>query len=665
MMEGSLRSKRANQQRSKKKKKRRKRDNCPNERWNHRGSDGRFVSTGAEISLDDFFERLRLNEDVGEHCYVQFSTADNADGGIMSEDTVDMIDDDLSFRCCHNCRRWSSLDNDIEIEEVRMCGDLHWKRQMCLIRFDKRTMQGKMMHLCKECRVIIVAPGEKDHFLWRNIWPSWMWLVLTNRNILSMHHENERLWAMLPLTWRSWWMESLVRRCYWMSENDRERFEGSIWRDLGDDGVIYGSNVPGGELKVGGWDFIDRCVDDYYKLMQDSDDDTADFDRVKLYRKAHFHVGLDRYRDLEVPSYDEYKMNDTSLDHSSHRAYGECSMEYPTPLVDDVSNRYACISMRRDTNIAQTVLPHMREDLAPNVLCPWGCTDFVHNCGKIPAYGLFRHFLPNEVWNWKLIAAMTRSGRNSLNSRILRVGYDMLKGARGDFLDSSDVLPSLDGRSFIPLMRCIRMDVNEGPVLLVCQYHDGGSMLRYLHPPLNPATLSLSCKYGDQLTHAVVAPRKVKPTRAHTYNTNYQVNVLQGRYLGVDSCNIQEFGRFDKTSQLMTENMALSLYHRSDMIELLQNLNQREVIPDEMKDILLERANDWYGDENKEHGFISKERALRGCTFVSIIDAINMEMMSMGRKEAVDIRINESSSTNGKKLFCFLYNRYDIGYFKI
>ena len=83
----------------------------------------------------------------------------------------------------------------------------------------------------------------------------------------------------------------------------------------------------------------------------------------------------------------------------------------------------------------------------------------------------------------------------------------------------------------------------QGPHVMTCREHNDGSKELYIHPPRQPHHTIPSQK-GDQLCHAVIKPRLIKPMKASKYSNTYQMHEQRGSFQGIDTCNVTNFGDF-------------------------------------------------------------------------------------------------------------------------
>ena len=83
----------------------------------------------------------------------------------------------------------------------------------------------------------------------------------------------------------------------------------------------------------------------------------------------------------------------------------------------------------------------------------------------------------------------------------------------------------------------------KGPEVLTCREHNKGTNKQYVHTPRQPYHIIPSEK-GDQLCHAVVKTRLIKPMRAAKYSNIYQMHEQRGSFQGIDTCDVTDFGDF-------------------------------------------------------------------------------------------------------------------------
>ena len=203
------------------------------------------------------------------------------------------------------------------------------------------------------------------------------------------------------------------------------------------------------------------------------------------------------------------------------------------------------------------------EFLKPLILCPWGCTEYYHQCGHI-AFDVIleQHFL-------------------HIDFPLLSPKVTMLKAqtARLDFI--RDCKEDYECLLMNPLWRPIPSIVwlpKLGPVFTTCRNHDKGTDKKYFHLPRFPEYAAIPAAMPDQLCHAVLKPRTLRHMKRSIFNTSYETVEMRGVYGGIDTCNITEFGNFNFTSHLTDRNECLTIRRRPDIRALLNRLVAEKVL---------------------------------------------------------------------------------------
>ena len=73
-----------------------------------------------------------------------------------------------------------------------------------------------------------------------------------------------------------------------------------------------------------------------------------------------------------------------------------------------------------------------------------------------------------------------------------------------------------------------------GPVVLTCSDHNKGNTSLMIHPCRQPSHI-LPAELSDQLCHAVIKPRCIKPMKASQYSTSFQMHEQRGTFNGIDT----------------------------------------------------------------------------------------------------------------------------------
>ena len=187
------------------------------------------------------------------------------------------------------------------------------------------------------------------------------------------------------------------------------------------------------------------------------------------------------------------------------------------------------------------------ELLTLNVACPWGCTEYIHHVGSIDIDVIFQRYLRKV--QLKLIGS---------DERLAKVEW-----IREDFLRDNDdydcwllntiwkVRPSLIITKF-------------GAKLMTCRNHHGGTPKTFIHAPRSPNHI-LPSYCGDQICHAVLQPRSLKPMKASKYSDSFQLFEQRASFHGVDSSMLSRFGNYDIISIILDEHESRSICNRPDI----------------------------------------------------------------------------------------------------
>ena len=253
--------------------------------------------------------------------------------------------------------------------------------------------------------------------------------------------------------------------------------------------------------------------------------------------------------------------------------------------------------------------------LFPNVLCPWGCTEFIQECGSFPVDVFFQRILR------KCRIHLVTKNKNRIH---------FIESAREDYIRNS--MNSYDCWLFNPewkIMPSIMFNNDNSPVIFTCKNHNEGTKKKYIHVPRQPNHI-LPSSSGDQLAHAVIKLRSIRPLKTTKYVNSYQMHEERGSFQGIDTCNITTFGDFSKTSILLDESESRSITCRRDVNMLLSQLQEDSVIYSFTVDGMRDRAKKACPSKDilDDH--------LRGSTFVSAYDAMSLQKM-VGESPTIEV----------------------------
>jgi hypothetical protein len=160
-----------------------------------------------------------------------------------------------------------------------------------------------------------------------------------------------------------------------------------------------------------------------------------------------------------------------------------------------------------------------KTSLIPDVLCPWGCTEF---CFEAENRDLV---LMNPKW---------------------------------------------------PVRHCVVLEEGEGLMVMVCRHHMKHSDIKWLycHPPRKPNNI-LSSERSDQLCPCQAQPRTVGIMKASKYNTTMMMTSQQYTFSGADSFYLTSEPQFSSLSVMLMTHETLSIAKRNDINSLILHFCER------------------------------------------------------------------------------------------
>ena len=241
----------------------------------------------------------------------------------------------------------------------------------------------------------------------------------------------------------------------------------------------------------------------------------------------------------------------------------------------------------------------------PNVLCPWGCSEFLFKTGYMKLELIYQRFFPK--------CKLVETDANELAT---------IDPARDDFI--RDKFEDYDLWLYNPNWRILpSTSFKDGhPQIMTCHDHNNGCNLHYLH--CCRWRNNLPSPMADQLCHAVVKPRTVKNVRAGYSSIGYQMVEQRTSFKGPDSINVTNVGRTDHNSILIHQAEARSYANRMDMKSLICGLikdgNMSTTHSEEIKKFSQRYSKD-----------INYEEYKIGGTYVPVEAAINMKREAKNR----------------------------------
>ena len=174
--------------------------------------------------------------------------------------------------------------------------------------------------------------------------------------------------------------------------------------------------------------------------------------------------------------------------------FEDMTMNHPSSLFRDRSNDLKEFRSEIGTGLLMKIADTCNKHLYPTVLCPWGCSEYIHTCGCLGLDVMIQRSLMKCV-----IKKMMSNGS--------KMAYAL--SSRDDYVrESKDEYDSILLNNDWKVLPCVMIDLEKGPVVMTCRNHNGGTKKKYIHPPWHPYQ-HLASRIGDQLCHAVVKTRTV------------------------------------------------------------------------------------------------------------------------------------------------------------
>ena len=196
-------------------------------------------------------------------------------------------------------------------------------------------------------------------------------------------------------------------------------------------------------------------------------------------------------------------------------------------------------------------------------------TSFSHNiiysCGHVPLDVIIQRYLRQHV--------IKKAFTDNIHDQVDKVEF-----ARDDFLRlrTTDYEYWLLNKEW-SVLPTIQMTKKYGPVVLTCRWHNKGNKKMMIHPPRLPKHI-LPSRYSDQLAHAVIQCRTVKPMRKTKYSTQFELFEQSGTFNGIDTFGLTDFQNMEISSELLSHYESLAIYHRRDTNALLSKLAEEKKI---------------------------------------------------------------------------------------
>ncbi len=506
-------------------------------------------------------------------------------------------------------------------------------------------------------------------------WPAYLWLLLTDDTMLRIGAH--RLWTMLPCLFRCYWFESLLRRKGWiyrcvLKHGDLNRlrierrkrvsrccsFFQRATNEAGDElfdaectflphcfemkasgcqafiekGIkqisstinAHRSGIDDDVIRYAPWELVKNCIDFKKEDMVRNDQVTAS-ERERVRERERLYHCSSRENCLLCGEFSTVEM----LEEIIADPYDGCSYECPKSSFHCGSEMYLDSCTSKMKNDSHSLLHFLNQYATVcSVRCPYGCSEFIFDIKLVEYEAILERYTNPYIFGSSIIARLNRKSTDRC-----------LIGGREDFLDHDDAtfLPfkveDANIESIQSLKRIFVMTL-EGPAIATCKRHGNGNNLRYIHPPMNPVSFTLTSSVSPQLAPCVLRPNVVKSMRRNRFSTTYEVRLMSGCYKGINSTDVSNIGKMDLSAPIHDANMLLALHHRKDIRLLMSNMVKRGYIPKYFEEACYGAAYDKFectgnqcGRDIPNYLSCSLNDALRGSTFISFEDSINLDKM--------------------------------------
>ena len=294
----------------------------------------------------------------------------------------------------------------------------------------------------------------------------------------------------------------------------------------------------------------------------------------------------------------------SSINNHGDYIYSECTISNPPPMIIDRSDGLDEFERYVESGdwIQLKGAIEMETIFMPNVLCPFGCTEYCFDAGTVDIDVIIQRHLLRI--NLQLYSTSKYENFFSMTETFFRDADDYDGILLGDD----------DGWIIRPTM----IFTDDGPKILTCNRHGDGDKYLRLYPP-RPPRHNLSARQADQLSHAISTPRIIQSTSRSKNNTSHSMGRLYGGFAGIDSGNISTHSSWKTSSYLMAEHECNMLSGRHDLVHLLaQKVEAKQVTP--------ELASNLIGLSKQRVPDGSLDKYRQGATYVPIGDVIILHL---------------------------------------
>ena len=242
--------------------------------------------------------------------------------------------------------------------------------------------------------------------------------------------------------------------------------------------------------------------------------------------------------------------------------FEDVSLESPTCFFEDKTKDVLDWKTKIGTNKLIDLMDACNRHMIPNILCPYGCSEFCFRTGTMDFDCVWQRFLP------QCIIVLINNVNKMKFVRSVRDDFVRNKGDYDVWLYNPEwgVKPS------------IVLTSEAGPVIMSCRNHNGGTSSHFIHTARLPGHI-LPSRHSDQYSHAVIKPRTIAPLKAKKYSNSFQMHEQRGTFNGIDTCSITSTHNFALNSLLLRESEFRAVKNRPDINALLSILCEEKKLP--------------------------------------------------------------------------------------
>jgi len=299
------------------------------------------------------------------------------------------------------------------------------------------------------------------------------------------------------------------------------------------------------------------------------------------------------------------------------KPYDGCTLDHPKPFfvdrtmdVDKFWNNIHSLDLKR----MLVELNSEKTSLIPDVLCPWGCTEFCFEAGHTNLGILIQHHLRKVVLNFPTAQWYRK--------------IHFVESSRNDYICEEENRDLVLMNPKWPVQPCVVLEEGEGLMAMVCRHHVKHSDTKrlYLHPPRKPNNI-LSSERSDQLCPCQAQPRTVGNMKASKYNTTMMMTSQQYTFSGADSIYLTSEPQFSSLSVMLMTHETQSIAKRNDINSLISQFVRDGMMNAELAKNLRERAAEDYPEG-------SLQKYIESATYVNLRDC--MLFQKKGRDKSVE-----------------------------